>query len=213
MITIPARAANLGNQKRPKRKWLIVGEDAKSSLLYFKGFPIDHSYLQIETSGGVGDPQSVVEESIRLRIKAVNVGSPYAQVWAVFDRDDWPLEKYHKAFELANRHDIYAIFSNQAFELWYVLHFAYRDTGMHRDEYEQWLNRDLKLGRPYSKSDPDIYSLLAERQKAALVHADRLYKLHCEAAKETTSYFVERQNPCTNVQILVRELNGFLRLE
>lgn len=205
----PAKVSNPG--KIPKRRWLLVAEDSKSSLLYFKGFQIDPNLLEVHSVGGAGDPQSVVEHAITLREDAVRKRHPYAEVWAIFDRDDWPLNRFQEALHRARKEGIRPIWSNEAFELWYILHFTPRVTPMARAEFKQWLDRNNSLSRPYDKSDPNIYGALKQHQRNALMNADRLLNEYETSSKMEERIFPERQNPSTNVQRLVRELNEFLR--
>lgn len=211
MPSIPPPASVASPAKVSKRRWLIVAEDSKSSLLYFKGFPIDGTRLEVYPVGGAGDPQNVVQRAIDLRDHALAHAAPYAEVWAIFDRDDWPLDRFQAAFSKARSKGIRAIWTNEAFELWYVLHFVPRITAMGRAEYKPWLDQSFRLGKPYDKADPTIYSLLHGHQKEALKNADRLLAEYENSGQKEERRFPERQNPSTNVQKLVRELNEFLR--
>ncbi len=47
----------------------------------------------------------------------------YDQVWCVFDRDDLLPRQISEALHYAQQGAIRVAFSNQAFELWYLLHF------------------------------------------------------------------------------------------
>ena len=49
-------------------------------------------------------------------------------MWLVFDRDEWRAEVFNQVIAQAERKNIQVAYSNQAFELWYLLHFGYRDT-------------------------------------------------------------------------------------
>ncbi len=92
--------------------------------------------------------------------------------------------------------------SNEAFELWYILHFEARQTGMSRTEYKDCLTKHL--GSPYQKNDPDMHSKLNEKgnESEAMRRAINLQEAH----KDTQHHAA---NPCTKVNELVKRLNSF----
>lgn len=106
---------------RPRRRFLIVSEDSKSSLDYFKCFPVDKRLVEIVPEGGAGNTQSVVQRGIDLKKEAIAEDRPFAHIYCVFDKDDWDLNRYQAAFDKAQKHnDLTAIWANECFELWYL---------------------------------------------------------------------------------------------
>ena len=91
-------------------------------------------------------------------------------------------------------------YSNEAFELWYVLHFEYLNSGISRQQYVSKLNR--LLGKQYVKNDEEIYLLIFPRQKDAIRNADTLLKEY-----QTPNPACD--NPSTTVHLLVQQLNRF----
>ena len=77
-------------------------------------------------------------------------GNNYEQVWIVMDKDDFPPENFNRALDLAKQDDMRVAYSNQAFELWFLLHFSFVNTGMSRVAYRQKLTE--LLGRDYKKT-------------------------------------------------------------
>ena len=124
---------------------------------------------------------------------ANNDGLAFQQAWSVFDRDSFPIKRVHAALELARQAQIRVAFTNEAFELWPLLHFSYCDSALSRSQYADKLSRYLAI--PYKKNDPALYTLLLPHLGAALKHADRLAALRPALA-----------NPSTTVHWLVREL-------
>ena len=106
-------------EMRERRRVLIVCEDSKSACDYFKSFKIDTKRAEVFPVGTGMNTDSLVEEAIRLKTKAMKACQPYNEVWCVFDRDSFPLGKYTRAFELARANDIKVAWANEAFELWY----------------------------------------------------------------------------------------------
>jgi hypothetical protein len=195
-ITSRAQAGTLD-----RRRVLIVCEDTKSSCFYFKKFPIAPERAEVRISGTGMNTDSLVEETIRINENAAKQRRPYSRIWCVMDRDSFPLGNYSRAFDLARRNHISVAWANEAFELWYLLHFNYHDTGISRDDYKPRLEK--LLAQAYDKADDKIYSLLSERQPTAIKHARRLEK-HWRELEER---FPERQNPSTNIHKLVEFLN------
>ena len=138
----------------------------------------------------------IVEEAVRLKEK-----DNYDQVWCVFDRDSFPPEKFNAAFILAEENNIEIAYSNEAFELWYLLHFNYYDSAMSRKQYGEKLSE--LLGYKYEKNSDSIYDKLLEKQSTAIKNAEKLLTIH-------TPLNPEKANPSTKVHILVKELNKFV---
>jgi hypothetical protein len=192
-------------ETRERRRVLIVCEDSKSSRFYFESFPIDPQRAEVVALGTGRNTDSLVEDAIRLKAKAMRAGHPYNEVWCVFDRDSFPLGNYTRAFELARGADIKVAWANEAFELWYLLHFNYHDTGISRNDYKAKLKQS---GLEYDKADETIYDKVKERQATAMKFARRLERRWREMGER----FPERQNPSTSVHKLVEFLNELAEL-
>jgi hypothetical protein len=187
-------------ETRERRRVLIVCEDSKSACDYFKSFKIDSKRAEVFPVGTGMNTDSLVEEAIKLKDKAVKACQPYNEVWSVFDRDSFPLGNYTRAFELALANGIKVAWANEAFELWYLLHFNYHDTGISRKDYKAKLKQS---GLEYDKADKTIYDKVKEHQATALKFARKLER-HWHEKREK---FPERQNPSTSVHKLVEFLN------
>lgn len=186
---------------RQVRRILILCEDSKSSRDYFAEFPHDPSVVQIECVGTGMNTVSLMKNAIRRADIAKKSGSPYERIWVVFDKDDFPLENFNRAIALARNHnEIEACWSNECFELWYLLHFHYRDTAIGRDEIGPSLS-DL-LGRKYDKSDTQMYKVLEDSLETALRNARRL-------AHENATAGCQTRNPSTRIHELVAALRRF----
>lgn len=190
---------------RERRRVLIVCEDSKSSRFYFESFPIDPKRAEVFPLGTGMNTDSLVEEAMGLATKAVKACQPYSQVWCVFDRDSFPLENYHRAFELARANGLKVAWANEAFELWYLLHFNYLDAGISRDDYKGKLKN---CGLEYDKADETIYAKVIDWQATAMKHARKLERYWNDMGKQ----FPERQNPSTSVHKLVEFLNELAEL-
>lgn len=187
--------------------FLIVCEGEKTEPNYFKSFPKRNGKIvyDLEFDGGGISTLKVVEKAIELRDSSKQ---KYDRVWAVFDRDSFKANSFNCAILKARANNIECAWSNQAFELWYLLHFHNRVTSMHRSEYkkaiEKSINQKFKSNPfKYKKNSVDMYSVLQKHgnQDLAIKWAKMLNK---NFVGETFSDF----NPSTQVYKLVEELTG-----
>ncbi len=186
------------NDARPLRAYfLIVCEGEKTELNYFRRFRV-RADVKKEVLGLGDNTLSLVERTCELKQQ-----DEYTDVWVVFDRDSFPPERFNEAIALAHRRDIKVAYSNEAFELWYWLHFDYQDTGISRANYKAKLTK--RLGFPYEKNALGMYDCLLPRQPDAIRNARRLLDAYGPAHNP------ERDNPCTTVHLLVQELNRHVR--
>lgn len=95
----------------------------------------------------------------------------HGEVWCVYDLDDFPKENFDRANQMMVQRDgrssnlrFKAAWSNQCFELWYVLHFDYYNVNNNRDQYSERLTRKLRsLNKGiYTKTRPDMFEILNE---------------------------------------------------
>lgn len=190
---------------RPRRRLLICCEDSKSSADYFNSFPIDAKRIEVLVKGTGMNTDSLVQAAIDTRDKAIKKKTPYSEVWCVFDRDSFPIRNYSRAFELARANKIRTAWTNEAFELWYLLHFDYIDAAISRHEYAGKL---AKKGLQYDKADRGMYEKMRDKQETAIRNAKKLEAYwNGKKCKDP-----ERQNPSTNVHTLVELLNQFVEL-
>ncbi len=178
-------------------RYLIVCEDSKSCLDYLLAFEIPKDFAEIVPEGGAGNTVSVVERGIELKAQAEKEGAPFSHVWCVFDRDEHPTDRYRRAFELGRLHnDLTVIWGNECFELWYLLHFCYRDTAIGRAELRKEISKPDRLNRKYEKCDKEVFALLQTLTGTAIRNAEKLAKFNRLPAA----------NPSTNIHRLVSEL-------
>jgi len=180
------------NTKQIKKKILIVCEGARTEPNYFKSFRV---YKECHIVGSGSNTLSVVKEAIRLKKE-----NSYSEAWCVFDRDSFPTSRVKAALNLAEQNNIKCAFSNESFELWYVLHFEYLDTQITRADYCKKLTN--LLGKKYEKNNASIYEEILDRQDQALKFAKKLEKkILPNGACPANSY------PYTTVYKIVERLN------
>lgn len=177
--------------------------EKKTEPNYFKSFRVPKEVMDIR--GVAHNTVSLVKKTIKIQKEE----NDYDQVWCVFDKDDFPAENFEQAIELAKQHNIKVAYSNEAFEIWYILHFCYRDTPMSRQEYQNALTKQLKNAglmnnkEKYQKNSVDMYEKLENLQATAIRNAKKLLE---EYSYPNPAY----DNPSTTIHLLVEELNKFI---
>lgn len=176
-----------------KQRFLIVCEGTETEPRYFRSFKkvFRLSTATIKSVGTSKKTYRVVEEAIK-EAKS----DEYHQVWCVFDKDDETREDVQKAYWLAKKNNINIAFSNEAFELWFLLHFSNSVGAVSRNKYCERLTKIL--GVPYEKSADMIYKLIPLQDEAI----QRAEVLHAKYSPHDPY----NDNPCTTVYLLVREL-------
>lgn len=183
------------DSRRVRERFLIVCEGEKTEPNYFKAFRVPKD-VKVSIFGVGEDPLTLVKSADKF-----NEQGSYDQVWCVFDRDSWPPDKFGNAINSAIAKGFKVAYSNEAFELWYVLHFEFLNAGIPRADYISKLTHHLV--KSYRKNSEDIYDELLSRQDTAIRNAKKLH----------TSYISvnpAQDNPSTTVYELVEALNAFL---
>lgn len=188
--------------------FLIVCEGEKTEPNYFKSFPgqVEEFVLDLQFGGGGISTIKVVDEAIKLRDKSPQ---RFDRVWAVFDKDSFKEADFNTAIHKGEQNGIGCAWSNEAFELWYLLHFQYRNTPMSRSDYANAISKAINdkqsSGKPfrYAKNSKNMHEILLQHgsEEEAIENAKRLHKTHTG-----TAYALH--NPCTTVYKLVEELRG-----
>lgn len=185
----------VGRKGKEKETFLIVCEGECTEPNYFKSFRLTSALIK-----GTGyNTLSLVEKTIEIRDQEIDKGKQFDQVWSVFDRDDHSTHNFNEAFNLAKRNNIKIAYSNEAFELWYLLHFNLLCTGISRKSYIIKLHK--LLGHKYCKNSETIYDEIIDKQSDAIKNAKTLNKQYNPKLNP------EKAKPSTNVYKLVEQLN------
>ena len=177
---------------------LIVCEGGKTEPNYFRKFPIDKSKYHVESRGEGRITKSLVERAIEIQEIA---SPPFNKIWCVFDRDSF--ENFNEAIKEAEKEGIDVAYSNEAFELWYLLHFNYYDSAMSRHQYQEKLSE--LIGHEYEKNSENMYQELHDKQPEAIRNAKRLLSNYSPSNPA-------KDNPSTTVHQLVEELDKRLKI-
>lgn len=204
------------NSKRKRKYFLIVCEGEKTEPNYFESLKEDLpkgvlTSCRIDIEGTGRNTLSLVKESLNIKIQLEKETSlSIDKIWVVFDRDSFEPDNFNDAIALCknNSPEIGCAWTNEAFELWYLLHFHYYNTAIDREMYQNLLEENLKskIGEAYKykKNSKETYDLLKENGslELAIKFASKL-----EAGFKGRNDFANH-NPCTKVHHLVAELFG-----
>lgn len=160
---------------------LIVTEGEKTEPLYFEGLKneINRQYkdrisIQIEGIGKGNNTLTLLERAQELVFSSIN---PIKHVWLVYDKDDFPPSDfdntYYKCAKISTQDIKYhALYSNECIELWFLLHFEYLQSAIHRNDYYPKLSNYLDM--KYQKNMDSMYQMLKPFMKMAIANAKRL---------------------------------------
>jgi len=208
--------------KRPKHKrslplpgsYLIATEGIQTEVLYFRDLAeeLEQKYAGLANRIEVTVPSLTVKgtgvSNLTLieRVAEVIQLSPtlFEHVWIVFDKDDIPLDKFDNAIKSAEQLGWHAAWSNDSFELWYLLHFEFLNAAIDREEYKMKLTQHMQtngIQGKYEKNSARILQLFTpEKRQQAIRFAKKL------AGYYQTSTPYHQRNPGTAVYQLVAEL-------
>lgn len=202
------------NVRNKRKYYLIVFEGERTEPNYFQGLKEDLPkgvlvYYQIDIEGTGRNTQSLIDEALRLQYLYEQQNSrPVDRLWVVFDRDSFSSNDFNNAVMRCQnaKPEIGCAWSNEAFELWYLLHFHYYNHGMSRMDYQDAIEGNLQpiIGNAYRylKNSTEMYALLKEHGN--IDNAVRNAKALAENFEGRTDY--ANHNPCTMVWKLVQEL-------
>lgn len=201
-------------------RYLIVCEGAKTEPLYFEGIKelINAKYgdkIKVKTVKAdrfdIDGTGRNTEDLVRYAIeKRKNATIPYGHVWCVFDKDSFTSQQFNNSILQANDNDIRCAWSNEAIELWFLLHFEYLNTGISREQYKKKLDEYFSIhsinNGKYEKNISNIYQILCEYGDVnkAIERAKKL----CESYEMGTT--PSNMKPATTVYELVEELYRYL---
>ena len=188
-------------------RFLIVCEGEKTEPNYFKAFTERWSEVKEVNVKGCGcSTCQLINEAKKIQEKLEHERQvSFDRVWLVFDKDEF--KDFNKAIEDAKKEGMNCAWSNQAFELWYVLHFQYLVTGVDRKQYIEMIEDKVRKASKskkfkYKKNDEGFYQILQKHgdEEQAIKRAQRLRGIRGEEKNYAA------HNPRTEVDLLVDEL-------
>jgi len=185
-----------------KKGWMKARRDVPKKIL--------PEYHLIVTEGTDTEPayfgtiRDIINSKHRGRINLEIVGEG-----VVYDTDDFPADHIDKTAqrcvdESTEETKYHAIWSNQCVELWFLLHFSYMHSDLHRKEYFLKLNECLNQinAGEYDKKRKDMFQILLPYIDTAIINAKKLDKVN-QGKKPSES------SPGTKVYELVAKLKPY----
>ena len=130
----------------PNKTFLIICEGQNTEPSYFDGFPVPSK--TVLTLGGKNSKNSLVDYALKMQKE-----DEYAEreIWCVFDYDIKPDEAatqpndFNSSIEKAESNGLKVAWSNDAFELWFALHYVHLEVQLTRNEIYPILKEKWKL--------------------------------------------------------------------
>lgn len=224
--------------------YLIFCEDEVSEVHYFKSFPEPDGY-KISVVGKFSSKTKhvlrVINHCLENKYMTDNDGfldldKDQVRVWCVYDNDLYNEKQANRekldfrlSVDQAVRHGLNVAWSNDAFELWILLHFEEYDSQQVNDSRVSYYEKlsvvletparqsvllgDFLKGRAVNykndlKKDRAFRSIVLPALKAnteiAIQRAKELHAAHIQAGRHSC----DQQVPCTLVYQLVEELSS-----
>jgi len=160
--------------------------------------------VRIEIKGSSHNTLSLVDFAINY-INNKKIDLALDDCWVVFDKDDFDKD-FDNAINKAKSKGLKVAYSNESFELWFLLHFSFMNSAIGREAYNNKLTENLKKltgDKKYKyKKTTDMYPLIRDKEPKAIKNASTLIKQY----DGETSFI--KKNPSTTVHLLVESLNG-----
>lgn len=196
----------------PINKTILIVCEGQTEKLYFESFPVLGVKIKAIDLGGQAKLR-LVESTIEIIGKSQE---EYNEVWCVFDMDfkrgAIEFADFDNSITKALSPGYKVAYSNDAFELWFYLHFNVTESQLLRTFYYTELSKRFGINyEKYGKKNPfcqKIYDILLNDQNSsqekAIERARSLYE-------NQAALPFHQQNPNTKVYELVEELNRNLR--
>ena len=200
--------------RKPYKFIYIFTEGERTEPNYFRSkkkeiaAEIRRKNIKIEIKGRGYNTLSLVDFALefieREKIK-IDDSKNTDECWVVFDKDNFK-QHFDNAINKAKTNNLKVAYSNECFEVWYLLHFSFFQSAISRNFYKQKLTDNLRESTnnkkiEYRKNSENIYSIIKNKEKDAIRNAKKLL----DSYKNEKSFL--KKNPSTTVYLLVENLN------
>jgi hypothetical protein len=200
------------NTRKEKKIIFIFAEGEKTEPIYFEykkkkiETEIRRKGIKIEIKGTGRNTLSLVDFAINY-INNEKIDLTLDDCWVVFDKDDFN-EDFNRAISKAQKNGLKVAYSNEAFELWFLLHFSFMNSAINRSDYNNKLTKnyskltgDKKYKYDKTKNVLQLIEIIKSKESDAIRNAKKLIKQYNGEAS-----FLKK-NPSTTVHLLVEDLN------
>lgn len=198
-----------------QNKIILIVCEGQTETKYFESFDLVSTKVICENTKGRTKRQ-LVEFCEKIEKSYNKKGVDFDEIWCVFDMDkkrgEAEFADFDNAIASAINKQYNVAYSNDAFELWFYLHFNYTDQQALRDFYYEQLSNYfgynyIKIGKKLENCSNNYNRLLTHAQANQNTAIRNAKKLHINQKHLPYS----QQNPVTTVYQLVTELNKYLR--
>jgi hypothetical protein len=215
---------NKARRKRESRKlplraetWLFFCEGSKTepkyieSLVEYSNSITAKTKLKIEVKGDGRNTKSLIESVDSFLEKVDNLYADkrikYAETFVLFDKDSFKAEDFDNAIFRARSKGYIPIWSNECFELWFILHYNLHISDNGREAYFNKLTE--LLGASYDKAD-NIFAQLRSTNGTIANAVKHAKKLDRDSSDETSP---SKRVPCTQMFRFVEMLENQLSVD
>jgi len=162
---------------------------------------------RIDVDGTGRNTEDLVRYALKKKQEAL---IPYGHVWCVFDKDSFSDQQFNSAIQICESNDLNVAWSNEAIELWFILHFEFLNTGIDRQQYidklDGYFTHYMINNGKYEKNLSNIFNILIEigDLSKAIKHAKKLDEFYCNDDSPAN------RKPATKVYELIEELLEYL---
>lgn len=197
--------------------WLFVCEGTKTEPQYIESL-IDYankstaeSPLKYKVEGVGRNTETLVKWVQNFfdcteELYAKKQGIPYAKTFVLFDKDSFGNHQFNNAIAMAEQRGYIPIWSNECFELWYLLHFYLYSSNNGREAYFKRLSE--LLGVSYDKAG-DVFGAIhtPNNLSKAMYNAKKLNDDSC--CEKSAS----KRVPCTQMFKVIEAINRELKID
>ncbi|MCI8396234.1 MAG: RloB domain-containing protein [Clostridia bacterium] len=222
MSAIHVKKSDMDKSWLPKRRDRNIKSQLEYHLIICEGSETEPKYFETLKKKIIGDNRKKIDIEVIGKgkgttvlldeaIKKVQNSTNYiSNVWLVYDKDDFTNESFNEVSKScieSNKSNgtIYnAIWSNESFEVWVLLHFIRFDTPISRKECIKKINENFKkkgMGK-YQKNDEKLYDKLLPYLNNAIKNAKWLEEKYIDILPSEMC-------PCTKVRELVELLEKY----
>lgn len=154
----------------PLRKTILIYCEGETERIYFEQMKMLKRSKMVSVK-----IKNVKRSAIKLASHAYRDASyqPFDEIWIVFDKDDltdWQLDEVN---EFCARHNIHIAYTNEAFELWLLMHFEEIDERQvyPRALLNEKMEQHLQVTRYFrNKGNAEVIAPIALRHEIALMN-------------------------------------------
>ena len=199
--------------KRKENKIIYIFTEGEATEPIYFGYKkkeveteIRRKSIKIEIKGTGYNTLGLVDFAINY-INNEKIDLTLDDCWIVFDKDDFNKD-FNRAISKAQKSKLKVAYSNEAFELWFLLHFNFMDSAIGRADYNNKLTENYRKITKDKKYKYDkvrnllpLIEIIKNKESIAIKNAKKLLKQY-----STETSFLKK-NPSTTVHLLVEDLN------